>query len=688
MLRLSRKLKVEGLIGQVSRLDRPRTSGIVGVFTAVNRKFSRSSLERSQPLIAGALTGGLVLVFTGVAFAGGVARGNDALAKETLFAKSAAARAIAAGEPKWADDIFALAEHAQFVLLDDQGRVVAGHSDTLNARQLTREDIHVDGAPAAQLMIRATPQPALAMPLWLIGVLAACSVGLAMLLGRLYSRVILVSLAQIEEAVDAVANGRPQPSDQKIDFGELRRLAGRLLRHVRRLYRQRDALNKLAYFSPATELPNPNGLARRFAPVLDDASFDDPAGFLSLRVEQFARACELLGADAGTDLLQMAAERMQSELKTLAGSGNMAVSRHFLAHFQDEEFGLLLPNITSRREASAVARALRAAFVRPFVHQGRNIRLGLSGGIVIAPEDGDRHEDLIRRARMAHESLAEEGRAGFRFFTPRLDRAAKGRLQLETEIRIGLSKGEFCAHFQPKIDFRSGRLAGCEALARWEREGGRSISPGAFIPVAEETGLIDEIGKLMLRQSCEAAVGWLRSGHAIPISVNVSPSQIDRGDFRETVIDALTRSGLPPRYLELEITESMAVGDPKKFERVMHPLKAMGVRLSIDDFGTGHSNLAILSRLNFDVFKIDRQFISGLNSDESAPAIVEMILAMAETLGLETVAEGIETPEQARFLRRRGCTLGQGFLYSRPLNLQDFTQFMEQWRSRRQARTA
>ena len=267
----------------------------------------------------------------------------------------------------------------------------------------------------------------------------------------------------------------------------------------------------------------------------------------------------------------------------------------------------------------------------------------------------------------------------FKFYTPRLDRIEAGKIEMEAELRDGVANNEFTAVFQPKIAFETGEVAGFEALARWHRGPERTISPGVFIPLAEETGLIRQIGDSILAQACAAAADWSAVGLDVPVAVNVSAVQLEQDRFVEIVVDALRASGLPPRKLELEITETMAVSDPQRVAEVMRPLRAMGVNLAIDDFGTGHSNLSILTQLPFTTFKIDRQFVAALDKSTEAPAIIEMILAMAETVGLETVAEGIETPRQADFLRRRGCALAQGFLYSPAIPRDAVVEFIVDW---------
>jgi EAL domain-containing protein (putative c-di-GMP-specific phosphodiesterase class I) len=249
---------------------------------------------------------------------------------------------------------------------------------------------------------------------------------------------------------------------------------------------------------------------------------------------------------------------------------------------------------------------VRGAFADPFDLPTRQVTMTISGGIVMAPEDGETFARLIQNAKLALRLVRSEAQSGFRFFTPRLTRLVQGRYRFEAELRDAVGNKEFKAVFQPKIDFQTGRITGAEALARWRRPNGKLISPATFIPVAEQAGLIDAIGMQILEAACEAARTWQLEGFDVTVAVNVSPSQFQNQDLTDTIMAVLRRTGLHPNRLELEITESMAVNDPARVTEFISPLRAMGTKLAIDDFGTGHSNLATLTQLPFDVFKIDR----------------------------------------------------------------------------------
>ncbi len=464
-----------------------------------------------------------------------------------------------------------------------------------------------------------------------------------------------------------------------LEFVEFEAVAA-AVQAVRRSYRDEiEILQRAAFRDAATGLPNLLSLLSFLERWLPKSNFGNPAALLHLRVDGFDRVGDALGAAATQRLQQAIASRMSLFLATLTADEANPLQDVFIAARSPSEYNIFVPGGCGRQEASRIARDLRLLFDQPFEIDGRTLSVGISGGIAMAPDDGDMPDTLLKNAAMALDEIVRAGRTRMQFFTPRLERLAVGRQRFEQELRKAVEQKAFRPAFQPKISFQTGKVVGVEALARWHRGEDRMISPATFIPLAEELGLIDEIGFQILRQACRSAAAWMRAGHEITVAVNVAPSQFDRNDFVDQILDALLVSGLPPRLLELEITETMAVSNPERVKAVMQPLRTMGIKLAIDDFGTGHANLSLLAQLPFDIFKIDRQFVSALEEDSQAPAIVEMILVMAETLGLQTVAEGVETEAQASFLRRRGCTLGQGFLFSRPILDSELSALLERW---------
>jgi EAL domain-containing protein (putative c-di-GMP-specific phosphodiesterase class I) len=274
-------------------------------------------------------------------------------------------------------------------------------------------------------------------------------------------------------------------------------------------------------------------------------------------------------------------------------------------------------------------------------------------------------------------AAAQSAPSRVRMFTQALDREAVVRLMLEREMRAALERNEFRAYFQPKINLATGRVEACEALARWVRPDGAVISPDRFIPVAEESGLIGPLSDAIMREACWKAAAWARAGRPAKVAVNVSALQFRNERFADNVLQVVRLAGLAPEGLELEITESVVMEDPDRALRVIQPLREAGVRLAIDDFGCGHSSLAALSRLPFDVIKIDQQFVRALeHGDAQAEAIVEMILALARTLGMEVVAEGVERREHMEFMAVRGCHWVQGFLCGAAVSASEFTELL------------
>ena len=442
-------------------------------------------------------------------------------------------------------------------------------------------------------------------------------------------------------------------------------------------------IQRLAFVDSVTDLPNREHFLRHLNRALRARADDCFAAVIILNVDRFRWVNETLGPEKGDEALSLIGMRIRKALssadKTVrlmdAGSQPSVVAR-----LGGDEFAVLVPNIDAKSDITRLMQLIISSMRQPLEIGGQAITLGLSGGIALAPIHGVKSEDLIKNADLALKEARRAGRGKARFYSTKLNKIAMDRLHLEADLRRAIEREEFIPYFQPKIDFCTGQISGAEALVRWQRADGDLISPGIFIPMAEQLGLISRIGECVLRQSCEQATSWMKAGHDCKVAVNVSPLQFEEADFAEKVLSALRDAGLPPGRLELEITETMAVADTERVSEIMRPLRAMGVRLAIDDFGAGHSNLVTLTKLPFDVFKIDQQFVSALHSDKQAPAVIEMILAMAETMGLETVAEGVETPAQSDFLRRRGCTLAQGYLYSKPLPPEEFTTFLQEWR--------
>ncbi len=436
---------------------------------------------------------------------------------------------------------------------------------------------------------------------------------------------------------------------------------------------------RLAFADPVTRLPN----RLRFISKLEELVDRKGASvFLVVAdINGFRKINATLGPREADKVLVEVAERLKASAIEV-GHGSF-----FLGRLGPDQFGLIVAGVDRAAVKAFMAMADRA-ICEPMVIEAQSLRVTASFGSACAPEDAKSAAEVMKQAELALKEAKRSPAARRAFFDSRLLDKAREQSRLEAELRAGLDRGEFVAVFQPKVKLETGELVGAEALARWRRPDGSVVSPGVFVPIAEELGLISKLGNCVMRDACFAAAAWNKTGPALRIAVNVSPYQFGEPDFISSVQLALDDSGLNPELLEMEITESAAVEDPEKVARTMWPLRNRGVRLAIDDFGTGHSNFTSITRLPFDVFKIDQQFIRALSTDAHAPAIVEMILAMAEALGLETVAEGVETKEQADFLVRRACTIGQGYYYSPPLPSAEFDAFVRSWRPRPASRFA
>ena len=441
--------------------------------------------------------------------------------------------------------------------------------------------------------------------------------------------------------------------------------------HERSEAAMRRALT-MAYTDPVTRLPN----RLRFLSRLDAAvAAGQGAHLVVCDLDRFRQVNVTYGPRVADIGLAGVAERLRAVLSQAGLPGG------FIGRIGADQFGMILPG-SSREAVDALMSLASSAIAEGFIIEGQAMRLAASFGAAHTPTDATNGTDLLKLAEVALKEAKKQTATRAAFFDQRLLDKARAQSRLEEELRDGLDRGEFVAVFQPKVKLETGELVGAEALARWRRPDGAIVSPGVFIPIAEDLGLIAKLGKQVMRDACFAAASWNRKGIISSVAVNVSPHQFDDPDFVASVYKALDDSGLPPNLLELEITESAAVADGDRVARIMWPLRNRGVRLAIDDFGTGHSNFAAITRLPFDVFKIDQQFVRALSTDPHAPAIVEMILAMAEALGQETVAEGVETKEQADFLLRRACTIGQGYYYSPPLPAEEFDAFVRSYRPR------
>ncbi|MCP1548661.1 MULTISPECIES: EAL domain-containing protein [Methylorubrum] len=404
------------------------------------------------------------------------------------------------------------------------------------------------------------------------------------------------------------------------------------------------------------------GLANRmvFGERLEEAAArlaeGDGAGFatLCLDLDRFKEVNDTLGHPIGDGLLRSVAERLQSCLR----------ETDLVARLGGDEFAIVQAGTHARRDASALAKRLIAAFQQPFLLDGHTVTVGLSIGISLAPEHGTSPEKLLKSADLALYRAKATGRGCWSFFDEGMDVELRKRRALESDLKKAVGNGEFELVFQPIVKLDRERIASCEALLRWRHPERGYVSPADFIPLAEETGTIGEIGEWVLHKACSEAATWPAG---IGVAVNVSAAQFRNAAVVRAVMDALAASGLPAHRLELEITESVLLNDSVTTLATLHTLKRLGVRVAMDDFGTGFSSLSYLQSFPFDKIKIDQSFVRNLAATGNARLIVRSVVGLGRSLGMTTTAEGIETEAQLDQLRLEGCDEGQGYLFSRPV---------------------
>lgn len=422
-----------------------------------------------------------------------------------------------------------------------------------------------------------------------------------------------------------------------------------------------ERIHYLAQHDMLTGLPNRTLFSDRLSQAM--AQFKrQQTGFVVLFValDRFKNINDSLGHHVGDLLLQEVARRLLASVRetdTVCRQGG-------------DEFMLLLQDIDSPEHAARVAGKTLTALGQPYLVNGHELGLSASIGIACYPRDGDDAEALVKHADAAMYHAKESGRGQYQFFSEQLSAAAHARLLLENDLRKALARSEFILNYQPKLDVNSNRITGCEALIRWQHPTLGLVSPARFIPVAEETGLIVAIGEWVLEEACREAVKLQTAGFpGLMMSVNVSALQLRQENFVGRVIGILARAGLDPALLELEVTESMIMHDVVHATCILQQFHDAGIRLAIDDFGTGYSSLAYLKRFPIHVLKIDQSFVRDIMTDLDDAAIVQAIIALAHSLRLGVIAEGVETQQQFDFLKAHHCDAVQGYLIAKPLSI-------------------
>ncbi|MDP4006728.1 bifunctional diguanylate cyclase/phosphodiesterase [Methylobacterium sp. NEAU K] len=427
--------------------------------------------------------------------------------------------------------------------------------------------------------------------------------------------------------------------------------------------------DEMARLDPLTGLPNRLLLRERLAEALARLQRTGEAcALLLIDLDRFKPVNDTLGHPIGDALLEKVADRLRSTVRPT----------DTVARIGGDEFVILQAGVRDAAGTQALARRIVDLIGRTYMVEGHLLTIGASVGVALAPEDGADADKLLKNADLALYRAKLDGRGTYRFFESEMDARMQVRRKLELDMRQALARREFKLHYQPQLQLETDRVIGCEALIRWTHPERGLVSPLDFIPLAEEIGLIVPIGEWVIRQACRDAMTWPAQ---MSVAVNVSPAQFKSDRLVETIISALASSGLPARRLEVEITEGVLLQENEKTLQTLHRLRELGVRVSMDDFGTGYSSLSYLRSFPFDKIKIDRSFVKDLSTKPDGEAIIRAIAGLGKSLGMSTVAEGVETVEQMQRIRLEGCTDVQGYLISKPVPTEDLVQIFASYPS-------
>lgn len=451
-------------------------------------------------------------------------------------------------------------------------------------------------------------------------------------------------------------------SDGSIEF------LSTIARDVRDRKEYESRIRYLANYDALTGLPNRSLLQdRTIQAIRHSQRSGSPLALLVIDLDRFTLVNESFGQAVGDRVLCEAATRIT----------RLVSDQDTVARISADSFVVLLVEVERPDDALVLAHRLTESIAAPMVLDGRELQVGATAGITLFPRDGEDMETLLRNANSALHRAKTQRRGGAQFYNPQMTDEAVNRIEVEANVRAALRRNELVLYFQPQFEVNSRRLTGVEALLRWVHPGRGVVPPAQLIPVAEEIGLMPLIGDWVLRAACAQAVAWDKLGYEpITMSVNVSVSQLHAGNLVERVAWILKTTGLEASRLELEITESGLMANVAESAKVLQQLKGLGLSIAIDDFGTGYSSLSYLSRLPIDRLKIDQSFIARMVNDNNDRVIVQAVLSLANVLGLDTIAEGVETQEQLDYLIADGCPQAQGYLVSRPIPSDKMTPFL------------
>jgi len=446
----------------------------------------------------------------------------------------------------------------------------------------------------------------------------------------------------------------------------------RTMELFRSLRESRAEIRHLAYYDSLTSLPNRRMFNDRLEQAVEIGRRQESlTGVLFIDVDHFKHINDHYGHTIGDKLLTTVATQLVDCLRASDSVGHQGQDESSIvsvARLGGDEFTVLLTNLERAEDAARVAKRIIDAIAVPFMLGSEEIVVTASIGIAVSPYDGDDVEELVKNADTAMFHAKEQGRNNYQFYTTSLGKLTSRRLSMESALRRALVQEEFMVYYQPKIDLKTCRATGLEALIRWKHPDMGLVSPVDFIPLAEETGLIVPIGEWVLQSVCSQMRSWIDSGmEPMRISVNLSARQFRQADLKEKITAFLHESGIEPDCLELELTESAVMDDIQASIAILNDLRKMGVKISMDDFGTGYSSLSMLKRLPLDILKIDQSFVREVTLEQDNAAIVNAVITLGQSLHFRVVAEGVETEEQLELLKQLGCDEVQGYLFSRPL---------------------
>ena len=434
-------------------------------------------------------------------------------------------------------------------------------------------------------------------------------------------------------------------------------------RDITELSASRVKIYRMAFYDTLTSLPNRALFGDRLRQMLTDASRrGQSAGVMMLDLDRFKTVNDTMGHPAGDELLRETASRLSACVRAY----------DTVARLGGDEFAILLPEIRSGDDLGRVATKMLNALNQPFLVDGKEVFISCSIGIALYPSDSAGTDDLLKFADSAMYSAKRSGRNKFRFYSRELTESANERLMLESELRHAIGRGELKLYYQPQVRLGDGTLIGSEALLRWDHPQRGMVQPDRFIGIAEDSGLIVEIGAWVLREACRAACAWNGADKPLhKVAINLSARQFQTGILIDTVCSALEETGCRPEWVELEITESLLLDEECGALEILKAFRSLGISIAIDDFGTGYSSLSYLARFPIDTLKIDRSFVRGITTDRYSIELVKAIVTIAHSLGYQVVAEGVETEAEAAILQTHGCEIAQGYLYGRPLPQQE-----------------